>query len=362
VTSVNGQTGNVTIPASVTSVNGQTGDVTIVVPVQSVNGQTGAVVVPVAFRNNTDTFLQPTNDVAGAQWGMERGVTGGTTGISFEIEAGHVNGYLNFYDTEDQVIDRLKILTPADIPSSTGVISVNGRTGVVTGVYDPTNPPPYPVTSVNGETGAVVINIPVTSVNGNTGAVVLTGSTVPTSSTNNRPLSETIENAYENTMEDIAIVVIGNKTLNMAGATVGQYVVVRDSTIVNCPDGVYTAIQTIPYNTVITSAYLSTPISGGVANALNTNMANKTDKSDFAEVSGTMSSTLETWVETAFPTGFSGSNSYVIGYKTYNGGNRKWYLNHVDVTADAVEGIGIRIKTSSEGFRSNPFKVLLKKI
>ena len=39
-----------------------------------------------------------------------------------------------------------------------GVYSINGKTGVVTGVYDVDNPPPYPVTSVNGKTGAVTIS------------------------------------------------------------------------------------------------------------------------------------------------------------------------------------------------------------
>ena len=59
------------------------------------------------------------------------------------------------------------------------VKSVNGKTGAVTGLYDANNPPPYPVTSVNGETGAItgVYTIefqppyPVTSVNGKTGDV-----------------------------------------------------------------------------------------------------------------------------------------------------------------------------------------------
>lgn len=67
------------------------------------------------------------------------------------------------------------------------VTSVNGRNGNISGLYDSENPPPYPVTSVNGKTGAVVINevptdaytpsnpppYPVTSVNGKTGAVVI---------------------------------------------------------------------------------------------------------------------------------------------------------------------------------------------
>lgn len=139
VTSVNGQTGAITgvytqdnpptFPVS--SVNGQTGAVVINVPVDSVNGQTGAVVIPVAFKNNASAFLEPTTDVTGAEWGLERKVTAGTAGISFKIENGHVVGYLNFYDNQDQVVDTLRILTPDDIPSSSGVVSVNGSSGVV---------------------------------------------------------------------------------------------------------------------------------------------------------------------------------------------------------------------------------------
>lgn len=60
-----------------------------------------------------------------------------------------------------------------------GVSSVNGKTGAVTGLYDKDNTPPYPVTSVNDKTGAVTglydannpPPYPVTSVNGKTGDV-----------------------------------------------------------------------------------------------------------------------------------------------------------------------------------------------
>lgn len=38
---------------------------------------------------------------------------------------------------------------------TSGVSSVNGKTGAITGVYASDNPPPYPVTSVNGKTGNV---------------------------------------------------------------------------------------------------------------------------------------------------------------------------------------------------------------
>ena len=73
-----------------------------------------------------------------------------------------------------------------DNPPPYPVTSVNGKTGAVTGLYGADNVPPYPVTSVNGKTGDVVIEgggtgnayspdnpppYPVTSVNGKTGAV-----------------------------------------------------------------------------------------------------------------------------------------------------------------------------------------------
>ena len=44
-----------------------------------------------------------------------------------------------------------------DNPPPYPVISVNGKTGAVTGLYGADNQPPYPVTSVNGKTGAVTV-------------------------------------------------------------------------------------------------------------------------------------------------------------------------------------------------------------
>lgn len=39
-----------------------------------------------------------------------------------------------------------------------GVASVNGKTGDITGIYGSDNPPPYPVRSVNGKSGDVNIS------------------------------------------------------------------------------------------------------------------------------------------------------------------------------------------------------------
>ena len=71
--------------------------------------------------------------------------------------------------------------------------------------------------------------------------------------------------------EEIGIVVKGNKTAHTGGAAAGQFVILRNSTITGCDDGLYKAAQAIPYDTAIDSTYL-TPVSGGGLNALNASL------------------------------------------------------------------------------------------
>lgn len=143
VNTVNGQSGDVVLTASdiglgnvdnvqqysatnpppypVTSVNGQTGAVTVTAPVTSVNGMTGDVIVS----------------------------GGGGSGDVLSV-----NGKIG-----------VVVLDKTDI----GLGNVDNVQQ-----YSATNPPPYPVTSVNGQTGAVTISGgAVDSVNGQTGTVVL---------------------------------------------------------------------------------------------------------------------------------------------------------------------------------------------
>lgn len=65
-------------------------------------------------------------------------------------------------------------------PSINGTTLSGNKTSAELGVYGSGNEPPYPVTSVNGQTGAVTINTDgkVTSVNGKTGDVVLNAESV----------------------------------------------------------------------------------------------------------------------------------------------------------------------------------------
>lgn len=136
VTSVNGQTGAVNLDFPVTSVNGQTGAVTILIPVTSVNGQTGAVTIDPFVSDATSPIMAVYSVPANAnKWGLLRQVKEGDTinnvdvGIVFDTTGGNLTGYLRMKD--GNTVTDLRILTPADIPSDTGVVSVNGMAGAV---------------------------------------------------------------------------------------------------------------------------------------------------------------------------------------------------------------------------------------
>lgn len=68
------------------------------------------------------------------------------------------------------------------------------------------------------------------------------------------------------TADMLGIVIKGNST-PVGVDTVGQYVIVKNSTISDRPDGLYTAAKIIPANTAIDSTYL-TAVSEGGLNAL----------------------------------------------------------------------------------------------
>lgn len=64
------------------------------------------------------------------------------------------------------------------------------------------------------------------------------------------------------TADMLGIVINGNST--SVGASVGQYVIVKNSTISGITDGLYTAAQVIPANTAINATYLSAVRGGGL--------------------------------------------------------------------------------------------------
>ena len=128
VTSVGTLTGAVAILDTTIVTDGGTQKLKITFPVTSVDGLTGVVKT---WANSANAMLKTPADSEGDAWGIIRGVPSGDTGIRFEYSNNELTGYLYFDDGTNPVV-KTKILTPADIPSSSGVVSVNGLTGVVT--------------------------------------------------------------------------------------------------------------------------------------------------------------------------------------------------------------------------------------
>lgn len=128
VESVAGLTGAVAIlNTQIVTDQGQQ-KIQIVFPVNSVDGQTGSVNTW-GYTNNATTKL-PLAAPADL-WNLTRDINSGNIGLRFTYDS--VNGsraYLVFNDGTNPE-SALRLLTPADIPSSSGVVSINGLTGVV---------------------------------------------------------------------------------------------------------------------------------------------------------------------------------------------------------------------------------------
>ncbi len=100
-------------------------------PVTSVNGQTGAAETP--FTDHTDDVLEFVAGAVGASWGLKRTInTGSATDeaeVEFTLQLNDSTGNPEAYIASGETVK--KLLTEDDIPSSSGVVSVNGLTGVV---------------------------------------------------------------------------------------------------------------------------------------------------------------------------------------------------------------------------------------
>ena len=100
-------------------------------PVTSVNGQTGAITIQIAFGSltgDTVTFLQSS---PAHSWSLDRETLDGSASIRLDTTNDEISAYIEYVSNDDTVHSSVKLLTPADIPSSSGVLSVNGKAGVV---------------------------------------------------------------------------------------------------------------------------------------------------------------------------------------------------------------------------------------
>ena len=182
VTSVNGQTGDVVVTgggeSGVVSVNGKTGVVTGLYdaenpppyPVTSVNGQTGDVVI--------------SGSGVGSGVSTVNGESGDVTVKTIYSPNGTVSAFMyNAISGVGRVIATKSTLGDEVIDVNVGVssddkifVNVN-RNGVQRNqtVYSGFNQPPYPVTSVNGQTGAISIPVGIENFVKLTGAATADG-------------------------------------------------------------------------------------------------------------------------------------------------------------------------------------------
>ena len=97
-------------------------------PVTSVDGHTGAV--STWANSGNDTLTLPIGS-EGDSWAMRRECPSGYLGIEFELdESDEPCGYF-ILKPDGSALQKIKILTPNDIPSESGVLSINGEAGVV---------------------------------------------------------------------------------------------------------------------------------------------------------------------------------------------------------------------------------------
>lgn len=103
--------------------------------------------------------------------------------------------------------------------------------------------------------------------------------------------------------DEIGIVVNGNSSTQ--GADIGQYVILRNSTIPYRADGLYRAAKTIPANTAIDWSYIGS-VDGGGLNSLNSRMPK------CGNVPFTVSQNGATTVQVVFDVPFPQGTSYAV--------------------------------------------------
>ena len=305
VTSVGTLTGAVAILDTSIVTDQGTQKLKIAFPVTSVDGQTGTV--ETWGYTEADDIKLPI-DAEADVWSLGRDVPSGTLGIKLTVNGltDNPEGYLVLDDgTNNPTL--LKILTPADIPSSSGVVSVNGANGVVilygtdiamSGTDSTTLK--AAIEAVDGKTGADIavsgtdstkINAAIAAVNAKTGADIdvsgsdttkidsaltaldaKTGADIQVSGSDSTKIDTALAslttsiNANAAAIEGIedAIAIVSNNNTHPAISS-GQFVYVRGHGTL--AEGLYVATSNIAANAALSSSNLTADGSGGL-NAL----------------------------------------------------------------------------------------------
>ena len=108
--------------------------------VTSINGESGAVMIAIPFADVETENVMFQDAATGHAWSLGRETLDGVASIQLETSATGADVYVRFYTEDVPPVSYVrKLLTIDDIPSSSGVVSLNGMTGVVT-LYGATMP------------------------------------------------------------------------------------------------------------------------------------------------------------------------------------------------------------------------------
>lgn len=238
-------------------------------PVSSVNGQTGAVILAIPFNAPlSDSTWIASQASATHQAGMARETMDGIVSLYMTSDANHAEAFVKFTSADEQTTYTRKLLTTDDIPSGAGVVSINGLSGVVL---------------ITGE-----------QINTN----ALDGETINHAIQDLKAADTALQNADAVLQNAIGYVCNGNTCA--ASVAAGQYVILKNSTITGCADGLYTAAQAIPANTAIDATYL-TAVTGGAANSLNDAIANVNNRFSNYELLGEFTGTVAATIPLLHP-------------------------------------------------------------
>ena len=213
-------------------------------PVTSVNNQTGAVILAIPFTDVEVDDVMFSNPASGHEWGIARETTDGTATIQIITNATKAEAYIDFFVEGGQVSYTKKLLTTDDIPSSSGVVSINGQAGVVT-IYGDT----MPIESGSADSVKDVTDALGNRLSTAEGTITQHGTDIGTLNTNIRLLKSDI--AY---VEDT-----NNATHNISA---GKYVVWKGS--------LYTALSNIAIGEGLSLSNLATVPNGGLNDLIDT--------------------------------------------------------------------------------------------
>lgn len=227
-------------------------------PVTSVNGQTGAVSlnIPDAFVDDPSVQdLTIAEDIPDSSvWALLRETENGYVGISVNNGV-NPGAYLQLGTGASA--QRIKLLTLDDIPSTSGVVSVNGLSGVVTLSGADLNV---------STTDTRKINVVIASLESRTGADIPRTS-APGALTIDQTLTQ-FSNSFATADANIKASIAYNEDTDTATHNInaGEFVIWKGHA--------YTAASAIAIGDTLSSTNLTAVTSEGIANVLNNNLVN----------------------------------------------------------------------------------------